>query len=303
MTNEELVEKIHAGENVEENIERLYFQNEGLIAKIASRYIGEEDFEDLKQEGFFGLMTALELWSPDGGASFSTYAFYWIRQTLRRYIDDKGALVRLPGYQKDRIHKYEKEIEKFRQHFGKTPTAKELSLSLNISPDEVDKIKDDAQFLHLKSINEAIGDDTSLTFGDMIADEKNGIDDALERIQDQELSLLLWSLVDDLEKEESQVLRMRFKDGLTFNDCGENLNISKERVRNIEIKALKKMRDPAIRAKLTPYIEDRALVIASHSAGLKSFMTNWTSAPERAVIFIENYRDTLQERREEAFPI
>lgn len=290
MTNEEIVEKIRSGENVSENIERLYLQNEGLIGKVASRYIGREDFEDLKQEGYFGLMTALELWSPEGGASFSSYAFLWIKATIKRYIENNGLVVRLSSHQLERIHKYKQAVERFCQSFGRNPSSRELAFYLGIAPDEVDKIKRDAQFLNVRSFNETIGDDESLTLGDTIEDEKNGVEDALEEIQNEELSLLLWSLVDTLEENESEVLRERYKEGLTLQTCGDKLGLQKEEVHQIEIKALRKMRKPSIRRQLEPYIEERVFSIASHTTGLETFRRTGTSAPERAVLFIEKYQ-------------
>ncbi len=289
MTNEEIVAKIRAGENVSENLESLYLQNEGLIAKIASCYIGKEELEDLKQEGYFGLMTALELWSPEGGASFSTYAFQWIRSAIKRYIDDNGSIVRLSSHQLERIRKYKRAVESFCQSFGKNPTSRELAFYLRISPDEVDKIKRDAQFLNVRSTSETIGEDESLTLGDTIEDERNGIEVTLEEIQNEELARLLWSLVDDLEENESEVLRERYKEGLTLQTCGDKLGLPKEEVHKIEIKALRKMRKPSIRRQLEPYIEERALSVARQSSGLGAFRRTMTSAPERAVLFIEEY--------------
>lgn len=288
MSNEELVAKIRAGEDVEKNVERLYFQNEGLIGKIASHYIGYCEIEDLKQEGYFGLMTALELWSPDGGASFSTYAFQWIRQTMRRYVDNCGALVRLPTHTIDRIYKYKQAVESFNQSFMRNPSSRELAFYMGVSPSEVEKIKRDAQCLNPKSTDETLGEDESLTLGETISDEKDEIEDVLERVQREELSLLLWSLVDNLEKRESEVLRKRYKEGLTLRNCGEDLGISVEGVRQIESKAMRKMRKSSVRKQLEPYLDERAVSVAYSSTGLGTFRRTWTSAPERAVLYLEN---------------
>ena len=235
-------------------------------------------------------MTALELWTPEGGASFSSYAFQWIRATMKRYIENNGSIVRLSSHQLERIHKYKQAVERFSQSFGKNPSSRELAFYLGITPDEVDKIKRDAQFLNVRSFNEIIGDDESLTLGDTIEDEKNGVEDALDEIQNQELSLLLWSLVDTLEENESEVLRERYKEGLTLQTCGDKLGLQKEEVRQIEMKALRKMRKPSIRRQLEPYIEERALSIARQSTGLGAFRRTFASSPERAVLFIEKYQ-------------
>lgn len=287
MTNEELVEKIRSGEDVEKNTERLYLQIEDLISKIASNYASEEDFDDLKQEGYFGFITALELWRPDGGASFSTYAFKWIRQAMRRYIENNGSLIRLPSYQHERIQKYKSALGEFLHAFNRDPTPEELSAFMGIDPGDVDKIREDALFLKLRSIDATISqDDDSLTLGDMIRDDRDVIGETIEGIQAEELSLLLWPLVDSLGDRESQILRKRYIDGLSLQNCGEDLGISLSRVYQIENKAIKTMRKPSIRKRLEPFLEEKALSIAQHSTGLGTFQRTWTSAPERAVLFL-----------------
>lgn len=291
MSNEELVLKVQAGEDVDKNIERLYLQNEGLIRKVSSHYMGVEDLEDLKQESYFGLITAIELWTPDGGANFATYAFQWIRQTLRRYIDNCGTLVRLPSHAKDRIFRYKQAVENFRQEFMRDPTSRELALYLGVTLEEVDKIKRDAFCLNPRSTNEIISEDESLTLEDLLEDEKDDVGDLLDEIQKEELSLLLWSLVDELEKNEAEVIRKRYKYGHTLQSCGEELGISKDKVRNIESKALRKMRRSSVRKKLEPYIDERVVSVAYKSTGLGSFKRTWTSAPEMATLILENNKN------------
>lgn len=132
------------------------------------------------------------------------------------------------------------------------------------------------------------GEDESLTLEDTIRDERDEIENTLERVQREELSRLLWSLVDNLEKRESDVLRKRYKEGLSRKNCGEELGISAERVRLIENRAMQKMRSVSVRKQLESYREERALSVAYSSTGLGTFRRTWTSAPERAVLILEN---------------
>ena len=283
MTNEQLVAKIQNGENKRENIERLYLQNKGLIAKIASRYKGIEDFDDLFQEGYFGLVTAAELWSPDGGANFSTYAFQWIRSSMQRYIDNYNSTIRVPIHQRERILQYQAIIEDFHLSFDRDPSPLELGVMLKISPEQVRKLKKDALVLNMRSTSEALTEDGEITLEDSIPDERDEIEDLLDDMDRKRLSSLLWSLVDELSEKESSIIKMRYIEGLTLRDIGDRFGITQEGARRHEAKALRKLRKTSVREQLRPYIEERTIARAYQSTGLESFRRTWSSAPEIAV--------------------
>lgn len=118
MTNEILVELIQAGENTADNMQKLWEQNRGMIWKLAQQYRNKAEIEDLMQEGFIGLCNAVDAWQPDAGASFLHYAVFWIKQGMRRYIDDCGYTVRIPVGQRERIGKYNRICQQYRAKLG-----------------------------------------------------------------------------------------------------------------------------------------------------------------------------------------
>ena len=243
-SNEELVMKIRNGENPEKNLEELFKQNRGMISRLAFQIGGGRELEDLCQEGYLAIMKAVEKWEPEGGASFATYAFQWIRNMMQRYIR-YNALVVVPEYRKGDV-------------------------------------------FTLRSFEEEIGDGISI--GDMIPDAVNGIEDAQERMEREELASVLWDIVGELDPNESQVVKMRFRDELTFKECGEALGVPAERVRMTEGRALRKMRGYHVRRRLAPYVTENAYSI-SLQTGLSTFKRTGTSATEKAACYIWEQRE------------
>lgn len=290
MKNEELVELIRSGTNERENIEILYQQNRGMILKLANHYKistrGDGDFEDLCQEGFFGLMTAVEAYDAEKGASFSTYAHYWIKASMRRYFENNASMIPLSSHQISRIAQYKSAVDSFRSSFDRDPSSRELSAILKTSPEQIEQIKKDAVAIYPRSIDEKIGEDESISFGETIESPTDEIGDLLDEIERQELASLLWSLVDDLSEEESSVLRWRYCDGLTLRECGELLGTNIDNAKKHEFRALQNMR----RRKeiLEPFVKvnDKIISQAYQGTGLRSFNQTWTSTPERIVMRI-----------------
>lgn len=143
-------------------------------------------------------------------------------------------------------------------------------------------------FVSIRSFEEEIYDD--ITLEDTIPDPVNGIEQAQERIEQEELSAILWGTVEDLGPDESKVLKMRFREESTLKECGEALGVSTEHARRIEQKALKKMRGFRIRKKLEPFVEENAYSISLKS-GLNSFRYTGISSTERAAFYLQDQRE------------
>ena len=261
MTNEKLCIAIQSGTGDKQQLlEQLYLQNVGMIEKIIRRYGGAEELEDLRQESYFGIVKAAELWKPEKGASFLTYAAFWIRSTISRYMEECGGVVRIPSYKRALIGRYYRTLNSYRVRFGCDPSNRELYAALDITKDQLKELKKDIQAARIRSTSEPIGGESEeLTLEDTLAAAGDPIGEALERMQHKQLSAELWSCVDDLEPRESAVIRSRYgnEQALTLKECGENLGVSPERVRQVEAAALRKLRKPRYTKRILPYLDDK----------------------------------------------
>ena len=290
MTNEELVHEYQAGNR--EVIEQLYLQNSGMIEKIVRRYSGVEELEDLRQESYFGLVKAAELWNPEKETAFLTYAIYWIRAVIGRYIEECGGVVRIPSYKLALIGRYYRTRNSYRVRFGRDPSDRELCMALDITIDQLKELKKDIQAARIRSTSEPIGgEDDDLTLEDTLAAAGDPIGEALERMQHEQLSAELWSCVDDLEPRESTVIRSRYgnEQALTLKECGENLGVSPERVRQVEAAALRKLRTPRYARRLLPYLEESAARDMSLRGTGHAAFERTGSVQERAMMRLEEW--------------
>ena len=174
MTNEEIIFAIRAGEDVTENMEKLYKQNRGMICKLTEKFKGIEDPEDLQQEAYFGLVRAVNLWDPEREAQFLTFAIVCIKTVLYRYITDCGALIRVPANQKTLIYKYDRIMGAYRKELGRDATPDELQVLLGINKNQFEQLKKDRLTTRPRSTSEPIGgDEEDITLEDTLRAIRN----------------------------------------------------------------------------------------------------------------------------------
>lgn len=287
MTNEQIVLAIRSGEDVSLNLELLYKQNFALINKIAKRFQAIEDINDLQQEAFFGLVKAVELWDPEKYASFITYAYFWIQQSICQYVYDCSGLIRISSYQRSMIGRYNRAQNLIRMQFGRDPSALELCALLGISNEQLRNIEKDIQAAKVISASKAISENGDDTIEDYLRDPTDQFEDLIEKINSEELAQELWTQVNQLPEKEAAIVRERFQHNKTFKQCGESLDIPPEQVKQIYGKALRKLKKPKVTSRLKPYLSDStAYSIGTHSS-LSSFRYHHTTAQERAVILLE----------------
>lgn len=296
MTNEELVVRFQRGDH--DALEALYLQNTGLIEVIARKYQAYSEIDDLRQEAFFGLSRAAELWDPDRGGSFVTYLTYWLRQTMQRYVDDNGLTVRVPANQLSRMRQYSKMLTSYQMQFGRDPSDAELRYGLDLSQKQLDDLRKDVHALRIRSTEEVIsGDDDDILLGDMIADDCDPISDAIERVQHEQMSKALWGEVDALPEREAEVIRDRWKHDHTLKECAASLGISPERVRQLEAKGMRKLRSGRSVRVLSAYLTDSgARSLGLRQTGLSAFRHNAASSVELAIMKLEQYEREREKR-------
>ena len=287
MTNEKLCLEFQQGNK--EALEKLYSQNTGMIEKIIRKYSSVEELDDLRQEAYFGIVKAAQLWEPEKDCQFISYAAYWVMAVVHRYIEECSGVIRIPSNKRALMRRYHKEVNGYRVRFGKYPSDKELCTLLGLTQDQLERLKADIQASRIRSTSEIVGgENDDLTLEDTIADETDQYEAVIDQIQHDQLSDTLWSCVDDLSPQQADVIRGRYKDGRTLKECGESLGVSPERARQIEQNAIRELRKTRYTKRLRPYLTDQAAYsMGLKSTGLSSFRYNGSSQ-ERAVIRLEN---------------
>ena len=242
-----------AAANGDENARQtMITSNLRLVVKVAKTYIGRSSnlsFLDLIQEGNMGLMRATEKFDAEKGFRFSTYATYWIKQAISKAIIDQSRAVRLPAHIINELNKFNKAIRDLSQQYGRTPSDKELAEYLNVS------VKKISEYYTISkepcSLDVTIDEDEDTAMIDLIADEN-----ATKFMDIDDLSIrdTIYSVLNTLSERERKIIELRFgfTDGRqhTLEEVGKEFNLTKERIRQLEVSALKNLRNPVRSEKL-----------------------------------------------------
>lgn len=231
--------------------QRLIESNMRLVINIAKTYRNRTiPLEDLIQEGAIGLIQAAERFDPEKGFRFSTYATHWIRQAIGRAIDNKSKAIRLPAHVSQSLRKIEREKLRLAGELGIDPSPEQIASAMGISAKKLATLIQASQ--DLLSLDMSVGDSGGMTLGGLIKDNKNI--DPESTVLSQEMIDELQRIICELNEREQRVMRQRFRldgsEGPLHEDIAKELKLSRERVRQIEVQAIKKLRVLAQRKRL-----------------------------------------------------
>jgi len=249
-----LTRSVQAGDKLAK--QRLIESNMRLVINIAKTYRNRSiPLEDLIQEGAIGLMQAAERFDPDKGFRFSTYATHWIRQAIGRAIDNKSKAIRLPAHVSQSLRRVEKERIRLSRELGQEPTPEQLATAMGISPKKLITLLQSSQ--DLLSLDMNVGDSGGMTLGGLLKDDRNIDPESL--VLTQEMIRELQRIMLELNDREQRVMRLRFRlDGAETpmqEDIAKEMKLSRERVRQIEVQAIKKLRALAQRRRLRDMLQ------------------------------------------------
>lgn len=275
MSNEELVELIKNGIDIDQNYTLLCEKNKGIVIKTAKKYIGSAEMEDLLQEGYIGLMTAVKYYEP-GDTKFITYALYWIKQLIVRYANNNGS-VSVGINSISEIKKFKQTYDTFYNCFGKKPTMEHIAYCMGISEERAAQLELYSHRCEVSSLDICVGEESETTACDLVASNTNIEDEVVEKDYKEQVSTELWSKVDRLESAQAAVILERYKGQKTVEEVGQALDKPKNEVRSIQDKAIRSLRKMCNYGILKEYADN---YIYGASIRNYNFNTSWTSSTE-----------------------
>lgn len=291
MTNEQLVARIQTGEDVGNNMALLYGQVKNFIRSIAWQYRDSGEMEDLEQEGYLALYPAIDNFDLDAGCKFLTYASSWIRQAMRRYLQNSGGCVRLPVHCLEQIQKMQKYQAEYSRQHGREPSAGEICRFMGLTLEQVEGLRENACMMNLRSLEAPVtGRDGSedATAGDLVASAESLEEDVIERIQREECSREVWACVDELEPEQAAIIRARYQYSATLEQAGQLCGLTAAEARTKQRKAIRRLRKWDYRERLVRFLPEYEEIYSDglRGNGVGLFQRTWTSSTERAALHL-----------------
>lgn len=282
MSNEEIVFEIKSGISVTDNMELLYKKNLPLIKKIVKPYASYEPMEDLLNESYFGLWEAVKHYETSGNVLFMTYAPYWIKQSVQRYLENCGSVVRIPTHTRAKITHLRKTIDRIRQEQDREPTAAEIAGCMGASVEQVQEIQSYMQ--GVASLDTPLVEDNSLTLADTLQAEISVENETIDKMYEEYTKNELWGIVERYTAErENEIIREIFLYGKSMSRIAREQDVSIERVRQTKEKGLRRLRMGKAKSELLKrfdIIESRL-----YRGGLNNYREhNFTSIVEHLAI-------------------
>lgn len=241
MTNEALVERIRNGYSVTDNMQLLYENNLPLIKRYIKPYTAYEPMEDCLQEAYFGLWEAVKRYETSENVLFMTYAGYWIKQSVQRYIEKCGAVVKIPSHTRQKIARYKKTVERLSQKQGRTPTDAEVAANMGVLVAAVQEIKGYMQ--GVASLDSSLSVDDELTLGDSVQADFSLEDETIDKMYEEYSKSELWGIVEHYTGErENHIIKEYFIHNKSMPEIAKEQSITVGRVREIKEAGLRRLR-------------------------------------------------------------
>lgn len=290
MNNEELVDRIRAGIDTADNMLVLWQQNTGFIKQKAHRYRFYAEFDDLMQEAYIALHNAVQKFNPDAGVKFITFLSYCLDTAMSRYISTQNT-IRFPQVEDALIRKYNRTVNEICVSTGREPEREEIKTALGIGDKELDKIERNVCISHIASLDKSQLDDEECTLEELIPDDNNSIEQAENKMYLATMSETIWRVVDDLPREQSEVIHQRYDHGRQLKEIGEQTGQTWQKIAGIEGDALRALRSGKNGRTLRPFLYDELYNAALHGTSAERFSQTWTSSTERLAIDLAEPRE------------
>lgn len=254
---------------------------------MARKYTSLAEMEDLEQEGYIGLCEAVRRYDPGKGVAFINYAAFWIRQAMRRYVDNCGAVVRIPSNMIEWIRAYKRVSAQYKQTCGEWPSDAALCWLLDISHRKLREIQAAASMSDMESLDASLETEEGgrrLLVSDVVPSGEDLEMDACRRLDRERLESTVWDVVDQLPGDQPAILHMVYQKGMTRIQAGEALGYGNGKVHLEENKALRTLRNTRKGRELRAYYEEHLAVAPVRHRGLQTFLTTWESEVERDVL-------------------
>ncbi|MEY8519316.1 sigma-70 family RNA polymerase sigma factor [Lachnospiraceae bacterium 29-84] len=249
MTNEQIVSEIRNGFSTTNNMQLLYESNLPLIKKFIKPYTAYECETDLLQESYFGLLEAVKRYETDRNVQFMTFAQYWIKQSVQRYLEKCGFAVRIPSNMRAKMSRLRKATSHLRQERGREPVPTEIAALLGVSMEEVQEIQGYMQ--SVVSLDTPIAEDNSLTLADTLQADLSVENDTIDKIYSEHSKNELWDIVECYTAtRENEIIREIFLHGKTMAAVAREQGLSFDRIRQIKESGLRRLRMGKARSEL-----------------------------------------------------
>lgn len=287
MTNEQLVTMIKAGIDVSDNMQKLWEQNRTLIRDTAKRYRGYADVEDLEQEGYLALYDAVEGYEPEKGYKFMTYARHWIRQGMRRYIDNCCSIIRIPVHEKEKLQEYRKLVNAFQMYRNRKPTAEETACIMHLNMEQVHELEAALKMEQTGSLDAPASEDdeNSGTAGDMIPSDMDVEGLVLDGMEACRVKDTVWEVVESLPDDQAVIIKGWYREGKTLKEIGQDAGIPLKKIYSMKAAAMRGLRKPERRNRLAMLIPELVEARAYRHSSISEFNRTWTSTTEGAALF------------------